>query len=146
MWYPALSLSRLTQQDPQHPECHCAGLLPEDTTAGVRRHYCLYSTQLVHEEFSHTFCFHLTKREHLGATVQAKKVGKGDFRLFVICTHPNHLFFPSWALSKVLKKVFIPTSKNELILFHPPDPIAFPLNAPLPNSKDEGEMNSTVCS
>ena len=103
----------------------------------------------MHEEFSHTFRFHLTKREHLGATVQAKKckkVGKEDFRLLVICTHPNHLFFPSWALSKVLKNVFIPTSKNELILFHPPDQIAFPLNAPLPNSKDEGEMNSTVCS
>ena len=72
--------------------------------------------------------------------MQAKKLGKEGFRLLVICTHPDRLFFPSWALSKVNKelKIFIPSSKYELIVFQPPDQIAFPLNARSPDTKDEG--------
>ena len=101
------------------------------------------------KEFARTFCFRLTKRqiiERLARTMQAKKckkVGKEGFKLLVICTHRDRLFFPSRALSKVnkeLKKIFMPAFKNELILFHPPDQIAFPLNARSPDSKDEGVL------
>ena len=98
------------------------------------------------KEFARTFCFRLTKRqiiERLARTMQAKKckkVGKKGFKLLVICTHRDRLFFPSWALSKVnkeLKKIFIPAFKNELIVFQPPNQIAFPLNARSPDNKDQ---------
>ena len=77
---------------------------------------CPYFTQLAYEEFAHTFCFHLTKTEHLADTMQAKmckKVGKEGVRLLVTCTHCDRLFFPSWALfkaNKELKKIFITAS------------------------------------
>jgi GTPase SAR1 family protein len=53
------------------------------------------------KEFARTFCFRLTKRqiiERLARTMQAKKckkAGKDGFKLLVICTHRDRLFFPS---------------------------------------------------